>query len=124
MMHAFRRAVEAGDLDAVVALLHRDVVFNSPVVFRPYRGPEALRPILAAVMEVFEDFHYVRDIGAAESREHALVFRARVGDKDIEGCDFVRLDEDGRITDLTVMVRPLKATMALAEAMRDRLTAM
>jgi ketosteroid isomerase-like protein len=124
MVHAFRRAVEAGDLDAVVALLHRDVVFNSPVVFRPYRGRVALRPILAAVMEVFEDFHYVREIGAAESREHALVFRARVGDKDIEGCDFIRLDEDGRITELTVMVRPLKATMALADAMRARLTAM
>ena len=124
MVHAFRRAVEAGDLDAVVALLHRDVTFHSPVVFRPYRGPEALRPILAAVMEVFEDFHYVREIGAAESREHALVFRARVGEKDIEGCDFIRLDEDGRITELTVMVRPLSATLELAERMRERLTAM
>ena len=121
-MHAFRRAVEAGDLDAVLALVRDDVVFHSPVMFSPYRGREALRPILAAVMEVFEDFRYEREIGAPEAREHALVFRARVGDKDIEGCDFLRLDEDGRIEELTVMVRPLSATLALAETMQARLT--
>ena len=124
MVHAFRQAVEAGDLDAVVALVRDDVVFNSPVVFSPYRGREALRPILAAVMEVFEDFRYVREIGAAEAREHALIFQARVGDKEIEGCDFIRLDEDGAIKELTVMVRPLSATLELAERMKARLTAM
>lgn len=124
MALAFRQAVEAGDLDAVVALLRDDVVFHSPVVFSPYHGRDALRPILAAVMEVFEDFRYVREIGAAEAREHALIFQARVGDKQIEGCDFIRLDEDGAVKELTVMVRPLSATLALAEQMRARLTAM
>lgn len=123
-MQQFRQAVEAGDLDALVALLRDDVVFHSPVVFRPYRGRDALRPILAAVMEVFEDFRYVREIGAAEAREHALVFQARVGDKEIEGCDFIRLDEDGAVKELTVMVRPLSATLQLAEQMKARLTAM
>lgn len=124
MVHAFRQAVEAGDLDTVVALLRDDVVFHSPVVFQPYEGRKALRPILAAVLEVFEDFRYVREIGAAEAREHALIFAARVGDKDIEGCDFIRLDEAGLIKELTVMVRPLSATLTLAEKMKARLTAM
>lgn len=123
-MQRFRRAVEAGDLDALVALLRDDVVFHSPVVFQPYQGREALRPILAAVLEVFEDFRYVREIGAAEAREHALIFQARVGDKEIEGCDFIRLDEDGAVKELTVMVRPLSATLKLAELMKARLTAM
>ncbi|MEO3759340.1 nuclear transport factor 2 family protein [Mycobacterium sp. B14F4] len=124
MVLAFRQAVEAGDLDAVVALLRDDVVFHSPVVFSPYRGRDALRPILAAVMEVLEDFRYVREIGAAEAREHALIFQARVGDKEIEGCDFLRLDEDGAVKELMVMVRPLSATLVLAEKMKARLTAM
>jgi hypothetical protein len=124
MALAFRQAVEAGDLDAVVACLHDDVVFHSPVVFQAYHGRDALRPILGAVMEVFEDFRYVREIGAAEAREHALVFRAKVDDKEIEGCDFLRLDESGAVTELTVMVRPLSATLALAEKMRAKLTAM
>ncbi len=120
-MHEFRQAVEAGDLDAVIALCRDDIVFRSPVVFTPYEGRDALRTILAAVMEVFEDFRYVREIGAADARDHALVFQAKVGDKDIEGCDFIRTDENGAISELTVMVRPLSATLSLAETMKERL---
>lgn len=88
-MHAFRRAVEAADLDAVMGLCRDDVVFRSPVVFSPYQGRDALRLILTAVLEVFEDFRYVREIGAPDARDHALVFQAKVGDKEIEGCDFI-----------------------------------
>ena len=122
-MHPFRRAIEARDLEAAVALLHEDVVFKSPVVFKPYQGREALRLILGAVLKVFEDFRYVREIGADDARDHALVFEARVGDKLLEGCDFIRLDDDGLISELTVMVRPLAATLALADAMKAQLAA-
>ena len=123
-MHPFRAAIEARDLDAAVALLHEDVVFRSPVVFTPYQGREAMRQILAAVMEAFEDFRYVREIGAAGSRDHALVFEAKVAEKQLEGCDFIQLDEDGAIKEFTVMVRPLSATLTLAEVMKARLAAM
>ena len=123
-MHPFRAAIEARDLDAAVALLREDVVFRSPVVFTPYKGREAMRQILAAVMDVFEDFRYVREIGAAGARDHALVFEARVAEKQLEGCDFIQLDEDGAIKEFTVMVRPLSATLVMAEAMKARLAAM
>jgi SnoaL-like protein len=122
--HPFRRAIEARDLEAAVALLREDVVFRSPVVFKPYHGREALRLILQAVLAVFEDFHYVREIGADDARDHALMFEARVGDKHIEGCDFIRLDEDGAISEFTVMVRPMSGMLALAEAMKVQLSAM
>jgi hypothetical protein len=122
-MHPFRSAIEAGDLDAAIALFREDVIFRSPVVFTPYQGREALRQILEAVMAVFEDFHYVREIGGRDARDHALVFEARVGDKRLEGCDFIQLDEDGAIKELTVMVRPLSATLTLAELMKVRLAA-
>jgi SnoaL-like domain len=122
--HPFRRAIEARDLEAAVALLREDVVFRSPVVFKPYHGREALRLILQAVLAVFEDFHYVREIGADDARDHALVFEARVGDKHIEGCDFIRLDQDGAISEFTVMVRPMSGMLALAEAMKVQLSAM
>ena len=120
-MRAFRTAVETGDLDAAVALLADDVVFRSPVVFRPYRGREAVRELLMAVSRVFEDFSYTREIGAPDARDHALVFRARVGDRQIEGCDFLHLDESGSIDEFVVMVRPLSGALALAEAMRAQL---
>ncbi len=117
-MHPFRAAVEAGDMDAAVALLSDDVIFQSPVVFKPYHGRDAVAVLLHAVSHVFEDFRYVRDIGAPDARDHALVFQARVGDKQIEGSDFLHLDENGSIDELTVMVRPLSGALALAEAMK------
>lgn len=123
MVHPFRLAIEARDIDAAVTLLREDVVFRSPVVFTPYQGRESLRRILEAVVTVFEDFRYVREIGADDARNHALVFQARVGDKQLEGCDFIQLDDQGAISELTVMVRPLSAALALAEAMKAQLTA-
>ena len=122
MVHPFRRAIEARDLDAAVALMREDVVFRSPVVFKPYHGREAVRRLLEAVLAVFEDFRYVREIGADGAHDHALVFETRVGDKQIEGCDFIQLDEDGAISAFTVMVRPMSGMHALAEAMKAQLS--
>jgi limonene-1,2-epoxide hydrolase len=122
-VHPFRAAIEARDIDAAVALLADDVVFRSPVVFTPYRGPEAVRPLLHAVAQVFEDFRYTREIGSQGAADHALVFEARVGGREIEGCDFLHIDDDGSIDELVVMVRPLSAALALAEAMSALLSA-
>ncbi|MEU8979190.1 nuclear transport factor 2 family protein [Streptomyces sp. NPDC058251] len=117
MTHPFRKAVEAGDLAAVEDLLADDVVFTSPVAFKPYPGKAITAAILRGVSRVFTDFRYVRDIAGADGRDHALVFEAKVGDKEISGCDFLHFDAEGRIDELTVMVRPLSAAQALSEAM-------
>lgn len=122
-MHPFRAAIEARDIDAAVTLLAEDVVFRSPVVFKPYSGREAVRVILAAVIQVFEDFSYQREIGADGAADHALVFQAQIGGKQVEGCDFLHTRADGLIDDFTVMVRPLSGAHALAEAMNARLNA-
>ncbi|MEU2739416.1 nuclear transport factor 2 family protein [Streptomyces sp. NPDC007095] len=116
-MHPFRKAVEAGDHAAIEELLADDVVFTSPVAFKPYPGKAITAAILRGVSRVFTDFRYVREIAGADGRDHALVFTAKVGDKELNGCDFLHFDEDGRIDDLMVMVRPLSAAHALSEAM-------
>ena len=116
-MHPFRTAVEARDETAIEALLADDVVFTSPVAFKPYPGKPVTAAILRAVLRVFEDFHYVREIGDPQSPDHALLFKATVNGREVHGCDFLHLDEDGRIDELTVMVRPLSGAHALAEAM-------
>ncbi|MFF7731740.1 nuclear transport factor 2 family protein [Streptomyces sp. NPDC007984] len=119
-MRAFREAVEKLDLDAAEALLAPDVVFTSPVVFKPYQGKAITAAILRAVSEVFQDFRYVREINDVDGRDHALVFTARVGDREINGCDFIHLDDDGLIDEFTVMVRPLSGAQALAAAMGEK----
>jgi SnoaL-like domain len=120
-MHPFRAAVEARDIDAAIALLSDDVVFRSPIVFTPYRGREVVGAILTAVFGVFEDFRYVREIGAPDGRDHVLIFETRVGDRQIEGSDFLRMDGSGSIDEFMVMVRPLSGALALAEAMKAKL---
>jgi hypothetical protein len=120
-MRAFREAVEAWDIDRVLSLMTEDVVFRSPVVHTPYRGRDTVGVILRAVAKVFEDFRYDREIGADGDADHALVFRARVGDRELEGCDFVHQGPDGLIDEFFVMIRPLSGAMALAEAMRQEL---
>lgn len=114
-MHPFRQAVEARDDDAMAAQLAEDVVFTSPVAFKPYPGKAVTAAILRAVMRVFEDFRYIREIG--DGRDHALVFEATVAGKRITGCDFLHVDDDGLIDDFMVMVRPLSGATALAEQM-------
>ena len=120
-MHPFPAALQARDVDKAIAQLCEDVVFRSPVVFKPYRGHDAVAPILHAVGRVLEDFRYVREIGAADPRDHKRDVRARVGERDIEGCDFLHLDEHGLVDELVVMVRPLSAVLALAQAMSVQL---
>lgn len=117
---AFRAAVEARDIDAATALLADDVSFRSPAVFKPYTGAATVAHILRTVFEVLEDFRYTDELDADGT--HALVFAARVGDRELQGLDLIRTDNDGRITELTVMVRPASGLAALATAMGARLS--
>lgn len=116
-MQAFRQAVEARNESAIEALLSDDVVFTSPVAFKPYPGKPITAAILRGVMRVFEDFRYVREISDSNGRDHALVFEATVAGKAITGCDFLHVNDDGLIDDFMVMVRPLSGATALADAM-------
>ena len=117
-MHPFRAAVEAGDHDAMVATLAPDCRLYSPVAFKPFDGREAVAELFWNLLEVFEDFHYVDELVGEDS--HALIFRARVGDKAIHGLDHLHFREDGLIDEFTVMMRPLSALVAMGEAMGPR----
>ncbi len=122
-MHPFRAAIEARDVEAAAAVLDDDVVFSSPIVFKPYIGRDATAAVLRAVMRVLEDFAYAAELASEDGRDHALTFSARVGGKQIQGCDFLHHGEDGRVDHLTVMVRPLSGALALRERMAAELAA-
>ena len=124
-MQRFREAIEqaraSGDGAEVIALLAEDVVFRSPVVYAPYHGRGEVEPLLRAVVRVFTEFHFVHRLTGADGADHALVFRARLGAREVEGCDFLHVDDEGLIDELYVMVRPLSAAVALSEAMKREL---
>jgi SnoaL-like domain len=116
---AFRTAAEAKDFSAIDELFGEDVVFRSPVVFKPYEGRDAVSLLLGAVSQVFEDFRYTDQVETGDAA--ALAFSARVGDRELDGIDFLHFDPDGRIDGMAVYVRPMSGVHALAEAMQRKL---
>lgn len=107
------------DLAGLQAMLAPDVVFRSPYVWRPYAGREATWLILSNVLEVFGDFAYHREL--IDGNNWALEFSATVGELSLKGIDLIRLDDDGRIVEFEVFVRPANGLAALGAAMAERL---
>jgi hypothetical protein len=111
----FRAAVEGGDLEGIAELLSPEVVFHSPVTFHPFLGRETVSKLLGLVAGTFEDFRYTDELQSDGT--HALIFRAGIEGKELEGIDLLRFDEDGLIADFTVMLRPLSGLVPFAQAM-------
>lgn len=117
-MHPFRAAVESRDQEAMVACLAEDVRLYSPVAFKPFAGRAAVSELFWNLFEVFEDFHYVDELEGEGT--HALIFRASVNGRQLEGLDHLVFGDDGLVTEFTVMIRPLSALIAMGEAMAPR----
>ena len=111
------------DLSALPELLDPQAVFRSPMAHTPYPGAPVVSMILNTVMTVFEDFAYHRELATADGLNVILEFSARVGEKELKGIDMIRFNEQGRIVEFEVMVRPLSGLQALGEEMGRRLGA-
>ena len=119
--HPFRRAAESKDIDLLGETLCEDVVLHSPVLFRGFEGRETVTTVLTHVVATLEDFEYTDEL--AEGGTVVLRFKAKVGDRELEGIDFLELDEDGRVRELTVFMRPFSALTTFNERMKARLEA-
>ena len=120
--HPFRRAAETKDLDLLRETLTEDVVLHSPILFRGFEGRDMTMVVLANVIQVFEDFRYLDEVHGDGTV--VLRFAAKVDGKfEIEGIDYLTLDADGQVTDLTVFLRPQKAVQRFNELMVARLGA-
>jgi hypothetical protein len=115
----FRAAAESKDFSAIDDLFTADVSFRSPVVFKQYEGRDAVAMLLGAVSQVFEDFRYTDQVETGATA--TLMFSARVGDRELDGIDLLHFDDEGRINDMAVYVRPMSGVHALAEAMQKKL---
>jgi hypothetical protein len=117
--HPFRRAAEAKDVELMTETLREDVELHSPILFRGFEGREAVGHILTHVAATLEDLTYVDELHEGDTV--ALRFKARVGDRELEGIDFLELDEEGRVAVLTVFMRPMSALTTFNEQMMQRL---
>jgi SnoaL-like domain len=117
--HPFRRAAEAKDFDAMTETLREDVVLHSPILFRGFEGRDVVMQVLTHVAATLEDFAYTDELSNDDTV--VLRFKANVGDRELEGIDFLKLDEDGRVAELTVFMRPMSALTRFNEQMAARL---
>jgi hypothetical protein len=114
----FRAAVERSDIEAASELLAPDIVFHSPVTFHPFIGRETVTQLLSLVAQTFEDFRYTDEL--VTDGAHALIFKAAIDGKQLEGIDLLRFDEQGLIAEFTVMLRPLSGLIPFAQAMGEK----
>ncbi|MFF1274528.1 nuclear transport factor 2 family protein [Streptomyces marokkonensis] len=127
----FRAAVDRRDLAALDDLFTEDIRLYSPVKFTPFEGKPMVLGLFGVLLRTFEDFRYIGHYtGTAQTSTDStsaasavLLFRARVGGKEIHGIDLLHFDDDGRIKEFTVMVRPQSAVHALGEAVLSGLVA-
>ena len=120
-IESWHKVMVSGDVSALPELLHDDAVFHSPVVHTPQMGKAKVMMYLSAAATVFDDtqFIYTREI---IGQDHAMLeFTSVVEGIEINGVDIITWDENGKITDFKVMVRPVKAVNKLWEKMGEML---
>jgi len=118
--HQIVRTRNAAGLNALLA---ENVVFHSPVVHAPQVGKAIPRVYLTAALAVFfnESFRYVREI--VSDRNAVLEFVVEIDGISVNGVDMISWDEEGRIVDFKVMLRPLKAINLIHQKMGAMLQA-
>ena len=119
--HPFRLAAEAKDFGLMTETLREDVVLHSPILFRGFEGRKMVGQVLTHVAATLEGLTYVDELAGENSV--CLRFKAKVGDRELEGIDFLELDDEGKVAELTVFMRPLSAINAFNEQMKARLAA-
>ncbi|HET8708125.1 MAG TPA: nuclear transport factor 2 family protein [Pseudomonadales bacterium] len=120
-LQKWHEMIISGNFDSLATFLHEDVCFRSPVAFTPYQGRPTVALILTQVGKVFSDFNYHRQLVADDQLSAILEFSAQVNGKQIKGIDMFKFDDEGKIIELEVMIRPLSGLMAVAEQMKARL---
>ncbi|QOW46302.1 MULTISPECIES: nuclear transport factor 2 family protein [Acinetobacter] len=108
------------DMSILNELLADDVIFRSPVAFKPYEGKQVVYFILTNVIQVFENFTYHREFFTEDEQSVVLEFSAVVTEKQLKGIDMIRFNEHGQIVEFEVMIRSLSGLQALGAQMGER----
>ena len=105
-------------------ILDESCIFTSPIVFKPIVGKEMSKLYLMGAGQTFDmdRFKYVREL--VDGPDSVLEFETYIGDISVNGVDIIRWNDEGKIVDFKVMIRPLQAIGALQEKMSQALKAL
>lgn len=102
-------------------ILAEEVVFHSPVVWTPQEGKAITKLYLTGAMHVLGPggFHYHRKV--MMDQQAIMEFHTKIDDIAVEGVDIIRMNEEGKILEFKVMVRPLQAVNKIHQKMGEML---
>ena len=118
----WHEVISAGStIEDLTAILHEDVIFHSPVVHSPQEGRAITTAYLSAAGKTLgnDSFEYLREIVGDQTV--VLEFRTDMEGIIVNGIDMITFDDDGKIIDFKVMVRPLQAVNKVWEMMGRQL---
>jgi hypothetical protein len=115
----WHKFVSEQDTQALSEALADDVIFRSPVLWKPKSGKDTAILFLSSAVRVLEDFAYHRQF--LGDNAVVLEFSARVSSMSLKGVDIIQFNDAGQISDFEVMVRPATGLQALGAAMAQQL---
>ena len=121
LIHSWHEVIDSDDLNMLDSILAEDAVFSSPVVFTPMEGKEITKMYLHAAGQSFnmEKFLYTKEIH--DGMNSVLEFETYIDDISVNGVDMIEWNEDGKISNFKVMIRPFKAVQKVQEKMVEAL---
>ena len=102
-------------------LIADNAIFSSPVVFTPMEGKEITLMYLSAAGQSFnmEKFQYTKEIH--DGMNSVLEFETYIDDISVNGVDIIEWNEEGKIVNFKVMIRPFKAVQKVQQKMVEAL---
>ena len=121
LIHKWHEVIESDDLEMLDEIIADNAVFSSPVVFKPMQGKEITMMYLHAAGQSFnmERFKYTKEIH--DDMNSVLEFETYIDDISVNGVDMIEWNEDGKISNFKVMIRPFKAVQKVQEKMIEAL---
>jgi hypothetical protein len=115
--------VRSRNVNGLASLLADEVIFHSPVVHTPQVGKAITTQYLAAAFHVFfnESFRYVREV--IGPHDAVLEFQVEIDGISVNGVDIIKWNDQNRIVEFKVMIRPLKAIHLIHQKMAAMLPA-
>ncbi len=107
------------DMDGMRSLLAEDMTMGAPPYWNKLEGIDVIHYLLGVIISTIEDFTYYREW--VSGSELCLEFRGHIGDRQLQGVDLITINDDGLVSNLDVMIRPMSALVALKEAVRPQM---
>ena len=123
-LEKWHQGLKSQDQNFLDEILDDECIFTSPIVFKPIEGKEMSKLYLMGAGQTFDmdRFKYVMEL--VDGLDCVLEFETFIGDISVNGVDIIRWNENGKIIDFKVMIRPLQAIHALQEKMSESLDAL